>query len=88
MDRLAEEMGKPVGEYYLMSETERSTVTDTRNLLANGEFELSDDRGKPTEWKLVEPIQVDSTARHDGRSSARIVSNSPRRWARSRGPDW
>lgn len=70
------DLGKPVGEYYLMSETERSTVTDTCNLLANGDFELSDDRGKPTEWQLVEPIQADSSANHDGRNSAMIVSNS------------
>ncbi len=70
------DLGTPVGEYYLMRETERSSVEDTRNLLANGNFELSDDLGKPTEWQLVEPIQTASSANHDGRNSAMVVSNS------------
>jgi len=70
------DIGRPVGEYYVMSEIERSTVKDPGNLLVNGDFEIDDDRGKPAEWKLIEPIQLDSATAHGGRHSAKIASDS------------
>jgi len=70
------DLGGPAGEYFLLSQTERSTVKGARSLLANGDFERSNDRRKPTEWTLAEPIELDATSSHDGRNSAKIISNS------------
>jgi hypothetical protein len=70
------DIGQPKGEYYLMSETEHSTVKDTRNLLRNGDFETADPNAKPAEWKFADPIQEDSETKHGGKYSAKIVSES------------
>ena len=73
---IEQDVGQPSGEYYVLSEADRSTGTDVRNLLANGDFEASDDDDKPTDWQLIEPVSLDSNTRHAGRTAARIASDS------------
>jgi hypothetical protein len=73
---LAHDLGQPVGEYYLFSSRENSTSPDAKNLLLNGGFESATPAGKPTDWRVAEPLVLDGQAQHSGRSSVRIDSSS------------
>lgn len=75
-EAIEHDVGEPEGEYYLLSQTERSTVTSAPNLLVNGDFEVATDRNKPKRWQLIEPVELESTTRHSGGFSAKIASDS------------
>ncbi len=67
---IATDLGQPVGEYRLFSESEHSTVKDATNLLKNSGFETNGD------WRFVKPVERDSDVKHDGKFSTRIASDS------------
>jgi hypothetical protein len=66
---IAADLGQPVGEYRLFSETEHSTVKDV-NLLKNSGFETDG------EWRFVTPVERDTAVRRGAKFAARITSDS------------
>ena len=70
------DIGQPTGEYYLFSRQEHRTPPGGKNLLANPGFELAASSGKPAEWRVAEPLELDAQVKHSGRYSVRIRSRS------------
>jgi hypothetical protein len=70
------DIGQPSGDYLLLSRSERRSGPGGPNLLTNGGFEQAGPPGKPSGWKLAEPIVLDSQVKHAGRYSVRILSTS------------
>lgn len=73
---IEQDIGQPLGEYYLFSRQDHRTLPEAKNLLANGGFESSTPSGKPAEWRVAEPLALDAQAQHSGQWSVRIRSNS------------
>ncbi|MBT3379173.1 MAG: hypothetical protein HN742_13495 [Lentisphaerae bacterium] len=70
------DLGNPTAPYELFARIDAAADPTAENMLRNGGFEEADANNHAVGWGVEEPVEIDYTVRHMGKSSIKIHSES------------